>query len=185
MKKYVIPILFAALISTVSFPTMQVYAPPLDVDIDIDPGNFPNFINPVCPLPITVAILSNDSFDATSIDASTLKFGPAGADVLGFDIEDVSDDGLLDLVGSYPQDEAGIAPGDTGACVTGQTSEGTPFLGCDSIEITNVCVVAGELLPLDSSALMIAGLTSMSVWMIPTVLGLAGAGVYLVKFRKQ
>ena len=45
--------------------------------------------------------------------------------------------------------------------------------------------VAGELLPLDSSALMIAGLTSMSVWMIPTVLGLAGAGVYLVKFRKH
>jgi len=43
--------------------------------------------------------------------------------------------------------------------------------------------VAGELLPLDSSALMIAGLTSMTVWMIPTVLGLAGAGVYLVKFR--
>jgi len=28
-----------------------------------------------------------------------------------------------------------------------------------------------------------AGLTSMSVWMIPTVLGLAGVGVYLVKFR--
>jgi len=45
--------------------------------------------------------------------------------------------------------------------------------------------VAGELLPLDTSALMIAGLTSMSVWMIPTVLGLAGVGVYLVKFRKQ
>ena len=45
--------------------------------------------------------------------------------------------------------------------------------------------VAGELLSLDNSALMIAGLTSMSVWMIPTVLGLAGAGVYLVKFRKQ
>ena len=45
--------------------------------------------------------------------------------------------------------------------------------------------VAGELLPLDNSALMIAGLSSMSLWMIPTVLGLAGAGVYLVKFRKQ
>ena len=45
--------------------------------------------------------------------------------------------------------------------------------------------VAGELLPLDSSALMIAGLTSMSVWMVPTLLGLAGAGVYLIKFRKQ
>jgi len=45
--------------------------------------------------------------------------------------------------------------------------------------------VAGELLSLDTSALMIAGLASMSVWMIPTVLGLAGAGVYLVKFRKH
>jgi len=45
--------------------------------------------------------------------------------------------------------------------------------------------VAGELLPLDSSALMIAGLTSMTVWMVPTVLGLAGVGVYLVKFRKH
>jgi len=45
--------------------------------------------------------------------------------------------------------------------------------------------VAGELLPLNTSALMIAGLTSMSVWMVPTVLGLAGAGVYLIKFRKH
>ena len=43
--------------------------------------------------------------------------------------------------------------------------------------------VAGELLPLDSSALFLAGIQSMTVWMIPTVLGLAGAGVYLVKFR--
>jgi len=47
----------------------------------------------------------------------------------------------------------------------------------------NEQVVAGELLSVDSSALMIAGLTSMSLWMIPTVLGLAGAGIYLVKFR--
>jgi len=49
----------------------------------------------------------------------------------------------------------------------------------------NACeiLVAGELLSVDNSALVIAGLTSMSVWMIPTVLGLAGAGIYLVKFR--
>jgi hypothetical protein len=43
--------------------------------------------------------------------------------------------------------------------------------------------VAGELLPLDSTALLIGGLSSMSVWMIPAVLSIAGAGVYLVKFR--
>jgi len=45
--------------------------------------------------------------------------------------------------------------------------------------------VAGELLSVSSSALMIAGLTTSAVWMIPTVAGLAGAGVYLVKFRKN
>lgn len=43
--------------------------------------------------------------------------------------------------------------------------------------------VAGELLSVNTSALMIAGLTGSAVWMIPAVAGLAGAGIYLVKFR--
>jgi hypothetical protein len=43
--------------------------------------------------------------------------------------------------------------------------------------------VAGETLPLDLTALLIGGLSSMSVWMIPAVAGIAGAAVYLVKFR--
>ena len=43
--------------------------------------------------------------------------------------------------------------------------------------------VAGELLSLDSSALVVAGLTSSAVWMIPAVAGIAGAGIYLVKLR--
>ena len=44
-------------------------------------------------------------------------------------------------------------------------------------------IVAGELLSLDSSSLVVAGLTSSVMWIIPTVAGLAGAGVYLVKLR--
>jgi len=43
--------------------------------------------------------------------------------------------------------------------------------------------VAGELLPLDSSALVVAGLASSAVWMIPAVAGVAGAGIYLIKLR--
>jgi len=54
-----------------------------------------------------------------------------------------------------------------------------------NISVTTKVQVAGELLPLDSSALFLAGIQSMTVWMVPTVLGLAGVGVYLVKFRKQ
>jgi len=44
-------------------------------------------------------------------------------------------------------------------------------------------LVAGEFLSLDSSALVIAGLTGSAAWMIPAVAGIAGAGVYLVKTR--
>jgi len=48
----------------------------------------------------------------------------------------------------------------------------------------NLCnAVAGELLSVDSSALMIGGLSSSAVWMIPAVAGIAGAGLYLIKFR--
>ena len=45
--------------------------------------------------------------------------------------------------------------------------------------------VAGELLSLDSSALVVAGLTSSMAWMIPAVAGVASAGIYLVKFRAR
>lgn len=43
--------------------------------------------------------------------------------------------------------------------------------------------VAGELLSLDTSSLVIGGLVSSAVWMIPAVAGIAGAGIYLVKLR--
>jgi len=43
--------------------------------------------------------------------------------------------------------------------------------------------VAGELLSLNSSTLVIGGLVSSAIWMIPAVAGIAGAGIYLVKSR--
>ena len=43
--------------------------------------------------------------------------------------------------------------------------------------------VEGDLLPLDTSALVVAGLTSSMIWMVSAIAGFAGAGVYLVKFR--
>ena len=52
-----------------------------------------------------------------------------------------------------------------------------------TLDVSHDTQVAGELLPLDSTALFLAGLSSMSVFMIPAIVGLAGAGVYLVKFR--
>jgi len=44
-------------------------------------------------------------------------------------------------------------------------------------------VVGGELLSIDSTALMLAGLQSSAIWMLPVLAGIAGTGFYLVKFR--
>jgi hypothetical protein len=43
--------------------------------------------------------------------------------------------------------------------------------------------VSGKVLSLDTSALIIGGLSSSAIWMIPTVAAIAGAGIYLVKTR--
>lgn len=43
--------------------------------------------------------------------------------------------------------------------------------------------VGGNMLSIDSSSLILAGLQSSAIWMIPTLAGIAGAGFYLVKFR--
>jgi len=91
-------------------------------------------------------------------------------------------------------DDNNLCTDDT--CIEGQGCMNDPVICVNPDHVCNPNIglcepptpetpVAGELLPIDSSALMIAGLTSMSVWMIPTVLGLAGVGVYLAKFRKQ
>ena len=56
------------------------------------------------------------------------------------------------------------------------SSSGNAELTCDQI-------VGGTLLPISSQSLFLAGIQSMTVWMIPTVVGLVGAGVYLVKYK--
>lgn len=43
--------------------------------------------------------------------------------------------------------------------------------------------VGGNLLSIDSTALILAGLQGSFIWMIPTIAGIAGAGVYLVRSR--
>ena len=53
----------------------------------------------------------------------------------------------------------------------------------DTVSFDDDDAVAGELLSLDSSSLVIAGLTGSAAWMIPTLAGIAGAGIYLVKLR--
>ncbi|MDH3278500.1 MAG: hypothetical protein OEM21_10430 [Nitrosopumilus sp.] len=60
-----------------------------------------------------------------------------------------------------------------------------PFLlaQAPALGIIPITTVAGELLSINSSTLVIGGLASSAVWIVPTIAGIAGAGVYIVKLR--
>ncbi|MDH3520175.1 MAG: hypothetical protein OEM49_06910, partial [Myxococcales bacterium] len=106
------------------------------VSIDIEPGRTPNRVNPLSRAVVPVALLGSARFDVADVEASTLGFGPAGAEPVSGSVrfEDVSGDGITDLVADYRIPETGIALADPEACLSGATVDAVPFIGCDAIE---------------------------------------------------
>ena len=112
------------------------------VDIDIKPASDPNSINTKSMGVVPVAILGSADFDVTEIDVTTLTFGPDGAspvhdlsdpDTYDLHLQDVNEDGFLDLVSHYKQKEVGLCVDDTEATISGTLLDGTPFEGTDSV----------------------------------------------------
>jgi hypothetical protein len=125
-----------------AFQQSSCLAPPaIEVSVDIKPGSTLNPINLSSNGLVPVAILTTESFDATSVDPSTVCFGdddsPSQRDCteghgMGH-VEDVNGDGRSDLLLHYEVSQTGIDPGDSTACLSGKTFAGVNIEGCDSI----------------------------------------------------
>ena len=112
------------------------------VSIDIQPNDDTNTIKPGRKGSITVAILGSTTFDVTDVNVTTLAFGPSGAppthDLTTSSAatkhrKDANADGFLDLLSHYRTQETGIAVGDTSACLTWETLDGSIFESCDDV----------------------------------------------------
>lgn len=89
--------------------TISVTCGVISVTIDIKPGSDPNSVN-ICAGGgiVTVAVLSTDTFDATTIDPDSARLAETDVRTVGKSNkqlaheEDVDGDGLLDLVMQFP-----------------------------------------------------------------------------------
>jgi hypothetical protein len=106
-----------------------------NVSIDIKPGSDPNPVNPKSKGVIPVAVLGSIDFDATQIDFSTVKFGLAEAPPAhDGHVEDVNDDGFMDMMFHFKVQATGIVCGETEATLTGATFGGIQFNGTDAVK---------------------------------------------------
>jgi hypothetical protein len=117
---------------------------PEPAELDIKPGSLPNPINPKSNGVVPVALLGNEGFNVEEVDVSTLRFGPGGAmpdhdltnpGVYRGHVQDVNEDGYMDLVSHYRQKGTGLSSGDTEACLSGELLGGRSFEACDSVRV--------------------------------------------------
>jgi len=236
VKKYVIPIIFAALISTVSFSSMQAFGgvsdcsdtPPFDdnclhaswsaevQDLDdvtpasnwfADSSRFDLFVpSPSSPRgapsePIGGCISGSCSFALPNfVDDLTTKIikvqifydssdgsGPIFPSVNCNDSTGSSEVELINTI-----EEIGFTEWEF-VCKPNPDWETINFVRSAALLQVTIWTasfgeppqVGGELLPIDTTALMLAGIQSSAIWMLPVLAGAAGAGFAAFKLRRK
>jgi sortilin (neurotensin receptor 3) len=114
----------------------------LSIGIDIKPDSSENVINIKNKGTVTVAILSDVTFDAANeVDQSSLRFGRTGTEAslatCNKDAQDVDSDGLLDLVCHFYTSLTGFQAGDTVGYLKALTADGIPIEGSDTVKINH------------------------------------------------
>ena len=115
---------------------------PVVFAIDVKPGTTPNVVNLYALGVLPVAILGSAGFDVTSIDVTTVRFGPAAAapahDLLDPEtyldhLQDVDADGFLDLMTHFRIQALGLNCDMTEVELSATTTAGLELRATDSI----------------------------------------------------
>jgi len=103
----------------------------VSANIVVKPGDSQPVLNVGSQGVIPVAILSTPTFDATKVVPGTVRFGRTGteASALHWSLQDVNNDGTLDMVLQFETQSTGIQSGDSQAVLMGRTIDGVPFRG--------------------------------------------------------
>lgn len=127
-------VLLIVAMSTLGLALPGARQAPIDVTIDIKPGDEPTVIDPRSGGMIPVAILSSPEFDATSVDPGTVRFGANGDEAAPVRSmrEDIDRDGDTDLLFLFRAPQTHISCGDTSASLTGNTRSGQAIAGTES-----------------------------------------------------
>jgi hypothetical protein len=121
-------------------PDQFLISPPpvLTVKIDVKPRrchDAVNFVEPRSNGYIPVAILSSPTFDATTVDPATVRFGATGTEAAGVRpvLMDPDGDGTKDLVLRFRTSDTGIECGTRQVFLTGRTRGGQLIRGSDQV----------------------------------------------------
>lgn len=110
---------------------------PTVVEMDVRPSKDPNNINLSRKKNLWIAILTSETFDATTVDSGSVLLGPDGASINRSPrVTDTDGDGDLDLKLRFRVSEIGIACGDTSLSLSGLMFDGTEIVATDSIVTT-------------------------------------------------
>jgi len=112
---------------------VTVPVPVIEVDIDIKPGSDPNSINLKSKGVVPVAVLTTDDFNANTVVPETVVF--AGTEPVRSTLQDVDDDGDLDMLFHFKTQDLNLTEDSTEATLTGMTDDGQPIEGTDTVNI--------------------------------------------------
>ena len=108
----------------------------IPVSIDIYPNRVPNRVILSRNYTLYVAVQGSASFDVTTLNSSTVKFGKTGAEaspVRAPLIRDLNGDGFADAMYGFMTNSCGFALGDTKGILKAKLNNGTNAEGNDSV----------------------------------------------------